>query len=315
MPPALLILLGAVGLLIGCEIAVGAAQRIARRLGVSHLVVGLTITSVGTSLPEIATNVASAISVAGGVDASGIAVGNVIGSNLSQITLLLGVTALLSPITVPPGSLRRDGATMAAAMFVMLVTCLDGEVTRWEGAVLIGAYVAYLTWVVSTARRGGLPADSEPLGGRLWGDLAKALGGLVVLVISAEVMVNSGVALAERFGLSQSLIGLGVGLGTGLPELAVALRAAMKGAGELGLGNLIGSNITDPLLSFGAGAAVYPLHVPEVALTFDFPWWIMATVVALTLMREDNAISRREGAVLVMLFLLFAYQRVFFFRV
>jgi len=316
MSSILLVLLGLVGLIVGSDVGVSAAHRLARRLGISPLIIGLTLASIGTSLPEIATNVAAAISGAGGVDASGLAVGNIIGSNLSQITLLIGITALISPLAVPAGTLRRDGGAMVAAMVAMFAVCLDGVVSSAEGWALIAAYVVYVGWLMVIARRTHAMDHSAeaPADGSTWKDTAKALGGIAVVAVSADVMVTAGVTLAEGMGVDPSLVGLFVGLGTGIPELVVAVRASMQGVGEMGLGNLVGSNITDPLLSFGAGAIVHPVTVPDVALSFDFPWWFVATAAAMLMLRAHRDLDRREAVILLLMFGLFSYQRLFFFR-
>jgi len=313
MGSVILCLLGLVGLVVGSDVGVAAAQRVARRLGVPPLVIGLTLASVGTSLPEIATNVAAALSGAGGVDASGLAVGNIIGSNLSQITLLIGITALIAPIQVPTNALRRDGRAMFAAMLLMFLACLDGVVTAAEGWGLMAAYAGYVGWLLFSTRRTAPEVDGPPRGGDAFKDSLWALGGIALVAVSADVLVGAGVTLAEGWGVDPSLVGLFVGLGTGIPELVVAIRASMHGAGDLGLGNLLGSNITDPLLSFGIGATVHPVVVPDIALRFDFPWWMVSTVAALLLLRAHRDLDRREASVLLLLFGLFVYQRLAFF--
>ena len=139
----ILALLGLAGLVFGSSIAVKGAMNLATRWRVSPMVVGLTITSIGTSIPEIATNLTAAVTSATGTDASGIAMGNIVGSNLSQITLLLGVTAMFATITVPKRALLRDGGMLIVALIAMFLACLDGEVARWEGGVLILLFALY----------------------------------------------------------------------------------------------------------------------------------------------------------------------------
>ena len=296
-------------------VAVDAARRIARQLGVSGLLIGLTVTSIGTSLPEIATNIAAALSVRGGVEASGIAVGNVIGSCLVQISLLLGVTALISPMAVPREAIRRDSPMLLVAMAAMFAACVDGVASRLDGLLLIGLYAAYLGWLFRQQARATSALSPEgpaepPPPIRLPLELLKGAAGLAGLVLCAGVLVDSGVEMARGLGVSDGLIGIFVGVGTCLPELSVALRAAWKGAPDLSLGNLIGSNITDPLLSFGAGAAVHDLAIEPTAMRFDFPFWAALTVVAVLLMWERADLTRREGGALVVLFVLFAYLRL-----
>jgi cation:H+ antiporter len=309
----LLMVVGLVGLGLGSGLVVRGAVLISQRLRISPLVVGLTVTAVGTSIPEIATNVSAAIDVLRGVPASGIAIGNVIGSCLSQITLLLGVAGLAGVLTCPRRSLRRDGGMLVVAMLAMLAACLDGTLDRLEGGALVLVYLAYLVGVVIQEREEGAIAPEvaapAPKRGALWWAMGSLAFGLAVVVGSAELAVGSAVTLAQAAGVDNSLLGLGVGLGTGLPELVISVQALRSQAGMLGLGNLLGSNITDPLLSIGLGALVSPLAVPPIALAFDFPAWIAATAVALLLLFNHLDLSWRESCVLLVVFGLFVWVR------
>ena len=299
-----LLLLGAglVGLIVGSELAVSAATRLARWLGVSSWVVGLTIASIGTSLPEISTNIAAAWSTRAGVDASELAVGNVVGSCLSQITLLLGFTAILSPLVLPRGGARRDMGAAIVALLLMGWMSWDGVVDWNDALILIGAYGVYLVIAVLTADRPP-PAKERPRFG-LWQAL-KGVIGLGIVVVGADAVVTGGVSLAEALGLGRTTIGLMVGLGTGLPELAIAVRAVLAGSGSLSLGNLIGSNITDPLLTLGSGALIHPLTVRHEVLIFDLPIWLGCTLLALLFLVTGRRLTRFEGLLLVLVF--FAY--------
>ncbi len=309
---------GVVGLVVGSELAVSAAERLARWLGVSRWLVGVTIASIGTSLPEISTNVAAAWTTRLGTDASELAVGNVVGSCLSQITLLLGITALLSPMWVPRRARQRDLPSLFAALGLMWLAALDGRVDGWEAALLVTAYAVYLGWCIVSSRPGegegeDVPADPKVEDGPsrfTLGRAAMGIVGMIVVVVSADAVVRGGVSLAEAWGLGRTTIGLLVGLGTGLPELAIAVRAVVAGASSLSLGNLIGSNITDPLLTLGSGALIHPLSVRPEVLQFDLPVWLVSTLVAWLFLWSGKRLTRIEGAVLVLLFVGYAYARV-----
>lgn len=301
---ALLIVLGLVGLVFASDVAVNGAKGIAAKLGISPLMVGLTITSIGTSLPEIATNISVALNSAGGHDASAIAVGNVIGSNLSQITLLLGITALVAPLAVRRKIIIRDGLAMFVAMGAMFLTCVDGVTTRGEAITLMAIYAGYLTVIWRTERAPAGTPRPEPVEGErsVWIDVAATLAGLAVVVFAADLVIDNSVVIARAAGVSETVIGLFVGIATGLPELSVGVRSVRAGAPELALGNLIGSNVTDPLLSYGAGAAVHDVVIPNGVIDFDFPFWGAATALALIFMASRGVLGRREGAALILVF-------------
>lgn len=311
------ILAGLVGLWWGSDFAVEAARSIAKKLRVSDLIIGLTITSIGTSLPEISTNVIAGLSTRAGVDASGIAVGNIIGSNLGQITLLLGIAGLMATLTIPRRSLRRDGMMLFMAIVLMYITAVDGFVSRAEGGLLVIAYLGYLLLILDQERlKTRNSRHRRKAGGRDYAitrDSIKTLVGLIVVVYSAQLVVEKGVSAALSYGIEESVIGLFVGLGTSIPELTVSIRAIAKHAGELSLGNLIGSNITDPLLSFGLGASIAGVTVPEIVLKFDFPFWMVSTLIALLLLYNHLNLNRKESSILILLYALFMYTRLTFF--
>ena len=300
------ILVGLVGVVVGSELALHGAESIARRLGVSPLMVGLTIASIGTSMPEIATNVAAGLSSRAGEDASGLLVGNIVGSCLSQITLLLGLTGLAAPLRRPHG-FRRDAGMMLLAAALMYVACSDGTVTPGEGGLLIATYAAYLAYLIVDAYRSDptVPPHKDETRGGLPADLARVAVGLTAVVAAADVVVGQSVLLAREAGISDGLIGLGLGLGTGMPELAVALQSVRRKTADIGLGNLIGSNITDPLLSFGAGAVISTVNVPPESLWFDFPAWGIASLVAVFFIWTHKQLVRWESGLLLLGFLTF----------
>ena len=313
------ILIGLAVLVLASDQAIRGARDLARSAGISPLVVGLTITAVGTSLPEIATNLAVAVeTLRGDVDASGLAVGNIVGSNLSQITLLLGITALVATLKLPGGSIRRDGGMVLAALVLMGLAAANGVVGRLEGLGLVAVYLVYVSWMLVRARKEGhearvaalaedeVEAPAEP---KRW-HIVRMVLGLAFVLGSAQVVVNQGVVLAESIGVSEILIGHGVGLATGLPELVLAVSAVRAGAQEMGIGNLLGSNITDPLLSFGLGAVVHPVVVDPATLAFDGVYWLVCTVIALLLLWEQRDLTRPEGASLVLLYALFVWLRI-----
>lgn len=273
-------------------------------MGVSELVVGLTITSVGTSLPEISTNISAGLLVRQGIPSSGIAVGNIIGSCMSQTTIILGTVGAFATLYIQKRALRRDGTAMLFALFAMYIAAVDGMISRLDGVVLVLLYIGYLAFLIKQEK---VEAKEEVPKSRIIGDLTRTLGGIGVVIFSAWVVVENGVDIAQNLGLPIYFIGILVGLGNALPELTVSLRALSKKAHTLSLGNLIGSNITDPLLSIGIGASISGFSVASTLLTFDFVYWGFSTVIALTLLWNHMEINRKEASILIFLYLMFIY--------
>lgn len=303
------ILLGLVGIVAGSELALRGAESITRQLGISPLIVGLTLTAVGTSFPEIATNVAAGLSSRAGEDASGLLVGNIVGSCLSQITLLLGLTALAAPLRRPKG-FARDGSMMLLAIALMFAACADGYVTPAEGGALIVAYLLYISAIIAIAARTPREEGAEKSSSsRTLQDLVGIVVGLTVVIGSADVVVDQSVLLAREVGISDGVIGLGLGLGTGMPELAVALQSIRRKSADIGLGSLIGSNITDPLLSFGIGASIHVVTVAPAVRWFDFPAWTLASILALLFIWSDRELVRWEAMLLIVFFFAFFVVR------
>jgi cation:H+ antiporter len=351
----LLIAVGLIALVVGADQAVGGARNIALRFGISELIIGLTITSIGTSLPELATAASAALASDGADAAAGVAVGNLLGSNLFLMTGLLGGAALIRTIQVDRGLLGRDSFVLVGATLAALAVMANGTVTPLEGGLLLLAYVTFLIGVVVQERRriqrqvaasvaaaasvsaaasdaaaaslaateSTAPAEAtadavaEPVAPappkasnlRLVFDAVRTVAGLAGVLIGADLIVDNGVDIATTIGISGTLIGVFVGIGTSLPELVVSVQAALKGASDISVGNIVGSAITNLLLCLGAAAVVSPIAVPPTALSFDLPFTLAATIVALALMFERRDVTRTEGVALITIFGLYMYLR------
>lgn len=312
MQEIILIIAGLLGLWFGPSIAVPAAQRIARRLHVSELLIGLTVVSIGTSLPEISTSVMSGVKRLGGLETSGIAVGNIIGSEIAQITLALGICGLVTMLYTTRKSLKRDGTMLLVAIFAMIIASFDGFIVRLEGIILMLIYLVYLLYIIKEEKAVVKNGRSKKVKGvNIWKDIGMIAAGIAVLIYASHLVVTNGAHLALQAGIEETIVGVFVGLGTTLPELTIAISGLFLGAKRISIGNLIGSNITDPLLSLGAGASLSGFSVSTNTLFFDFPFWLVATGIVLILMHQRINLSREESAVLVALYALFIYLRVF----
>lgn len=293
--------LGLVGLVLGGDWLVRGAVSVAKALGVSPVVIGLTLVGFGTSTPELVTSLQAALS-----GAPGIAIGNVVGSNIGNILLILGIGACIAPVVVPRDVLRRDGTVVALATALCVAMVLLGDMGRLAGGLFVLALLGYLALVLVQDLRGAptpaaevyaheaavLPAVEMPT----WRALALALAGLVVTILGARALVAGAVGLAEGAGIPQAVIGLTiVAIGTSLPELVTTVIAMRKGQSDVALGNVLGSNIFNILGILGVTALVQPMQVPAQIVQVDI--WVMAaaTVLLLLLARSGWRIDRREG--------------------
>lgn len=291
-------LAGGLALLVGAaSLLVRGAAALALRMGLSPLVVGLTVVAFGTSAPELVVSVQAALAGAGGI-----AVGNVVGSNIANVGLILGISALVRPIASDPSVLRRDLPVMIGATLLASALLLDQELARIEGSLLVLGLVVYLAWSLHEARRQRGAADLSEVPtdlstGRAALYVALGLGGLV---LGSDLFVDGAVGLAEAANVSNAVIGLTVvALGTSLPELATSIVAALRGESEIAVGNVIGSNLFNVLGILGVGALAAPLSAPGLQIT-DLGVMIALALVLAPMMRSAQRLVRMEAGVLVL---------------
>jgi cation:H+ antiporter len=299
----ILVLLGAglALLLIGGELLVRSASRLALRLGLTPLVVGLTVVAVGTSSPELAVSVAAALR--GEPD---IALGNVIGSNIANILLVLGLAAAVRPLAVSRHLLRLDVPVMIAASAAVVLLGLDGRIDRLEGILLLVALGVYVLTLVRGARRVAVArprADRQRNGVAL--RVGQTLAGLGALVLGAHWMVRGAITLARSLGVGELVIGLTiVAVGTSLPEIVSSAVASARGERDIAAGNVIGSNTFNLLLVLGSAAALAPAGVPVApgVLRFDLPLMVAVAVLAVPVLFTGRLVSRWEGVLFLGLY-------------
>lgn len=301
----LLIAGGLAILVIGAEALVRGASRLAAALGVSPLVIGLTIVAFGTSSPELAVSLQSALN--GQPD---LAIGNVVGSNILNVLLILGLSALITPLLVAQQLVRLDVPIMIGASILLWVLALNGAVSQWEGAALFAvmlAYLGFLLWQSQRERNAAVEAEyaqeftsPEPKNiGRNLFNGALVIVGLGLLIWGSRLFVQGASDLARTFGLSELVIGLTiVALGTSLPEVAASLMAAFKGERDLAVGNVVGSNIFNLLTVLALTALIAPGGVPVSAgaLNLDIPFMVAVAIACLPIFVTGHTIARWEGA-------------------
>lgn len=302
----LLIAVGTAGLFFGADWLVQGAARLARSLGMSATVVGLTVVAFGTSMPEFVVGV-----LGGSQSASDLVLGNVVGSNIVNIALILGVTAMIFPIPVQLRVVQRELPIMIAAMIGATVLALDGTVGRIDSVILLSGFVLYMVHVFrakseddpraeSEFREFAEGEDLEPEPASKLRDSLLVVAGLAVLIGGAHVMVESAVALARGLGVSEVIIGLTiVAMGTSLPELATGVVAALRKQPDIAVGNVVGSNVFNALAVLGVATAIEPARVEASILAIDLPLMILLSLLLLPIARRGLSIRRWEGAILV----------------
>jgi cation:H+ antiporter len=300
------LMLGA-GLLVlffGAEALVRGSAAFARRVGLTPLVIGLTVVAFGTSAPELAVSVDAALEGNGGL-----AAGNVIGSNITNIALILGASALITPMAVHAQVIRVDIPLMILISLLVAVACIDGSLGRIEGAALTLGLAAYLSFAVILARRETSLAVREEFGSdvpqatrSVWVEIVLMVSGLALLLLGADWLVDGAVKIARGLGVSDAIIGLTlVALGTSLPELATSIVAALKRHTDLAVGNIIGSNIFNLLGILGIAAWVMPLKLDGIHTT-DWLAMIAVSVLILPLARSDSLLKRWEAVLLLVVY-------------
>ena len=295
---------GLVLLMSGGELLVRGSVALARRFGVSPLLIGLTLVGFGTSTPELITSLQAAL-----VGSPGIAVGNVIGSNIANILLILGLAAAISPLACRPAAFYRDGTVLAGSAIACAAAALGGTLGRAPGAVFLALLAAYVVFTYLRERRApdasaamhmGEADLAEPAPKAFWLALTFAVGGIALTIFGARFLVTGAIGLAAAAGISEAVIGLTVvAVGTSLPELVTSVMAVLRRQGDIAVGNIVGSNIYNVLGILGLTALVQPLSVPPQILSLDL--WVMLAVTGLLIAFVVTGwrLSRAEGGLLL----------------
>ncbi|TYP63352.1 calcium/sodium antiporter [Stutzerimonas stutzeri] len=300
---------GLVLLVAGAEVLVRGAAKLAAQFGIPPLIIGLTVVAFGTSAPETAVSVQAALNGSGDI-----AIGNVLGSNIANVLLILGVTSLVAPLIVSRQLIRLDVPIMIGASLVTYALAWDGSLSRLDGALLFSAVIAYTAFLIISSRRATAAATADDEFAKEFGldetpkpyasliNAGLVVAGLVLLVTGSNFLVEGAVSLARALGLSELVIGLTViAIGTSLPELATSILAAIRGERDIAVGNIVGSNIFNLLCVLGLASLVSPdaIGVAANALAFDFPVMIAVALACLPIFFTSYAINRWEGLLFV----------------
>jgi len=305
----LTLLAGLVLLLGGAEVMVRGAVTLARKLDISPMIIGMTVIALGTSAPELIVAVNAALE-----GAAGMAVGNVVGSNIANILLILGVSGLIYPIACDPKAVMRDGSLLGINSLLFALICWQGIVGFWSGAVLIALFMIFLGYSYWRETHAKDPEaaelhakeseEFEDLKGGVPMALIATFGGIAILILGAEFLVDAGVELARAWGVSEEVIGLTmIAIGTSLPELAASGVAAMRKHTDVALGNVVGSNLFNMLAVMGTAAMVAPLPVAKQILHFDLWIMLIATILLVVFALTRQKLSRLEAGLFLVAYI------------
>ncbi|WP_298818057.1 calcium/sodium antiporter [Chloroflexus sp.] len=295
---------GIVLLVFGADLLVRGAASLAASLGVSSLIIGLTVVAVGTSSPEVAVSLQSAFAGQGDIT-----LGNIIGSNIANVMLILGVAAMFGSLPVDRQIFRRDLPVMIGASLLTLLLALDRSLSRVDGAIMLLGLIGYL-WVMWPRGTQAEQSDSRHQHPHRWQalvlQLAMIAGGLALLVVGARWLVDGAVTFATWLGVSELIIGLTiVAIGTSLPEIATSVVAGLRGERDIAVGNVIGSNVLNLLfvLALTMALSPQPITVPEVTIWLDLPVMVGAALICLPIFFTRCIVSQREGSLLLVYYL------------
>lgn len=306
------LVVGLVLLVGGAEILVKGASKLAATIGISPLVIGLTVVAFGTSAPELAVSLQASLN--GQAD---IALGNVVGSNICNVLLILGVSAMIAPLVVAQQLVRLDVPIMIGVSALLMFFGMDGRLNRSDGVVLLLGGLAYTVFLLYQSRQEkdlAVQDEYAQFGERSLSlketglNVALFVAGVVMLVAGSQMLVNSAVSIATFLGASPLIIGLTViALGTSLPELATSITATLRGERDIAVGNVIGSNIFNILVVLGLTSAVSTtgMTMSQSVRSFDLPIMLAVAVMCLPIFFTDNQVSRREGLLLLAYYLLY----------
>ncbi len=307
----LLFIIGLIFLVAGAEALVKGASSLAGRVGISPLVIGLTVVAFGTSAPEMA--VSAAASLNGQYD---LAMGNVVGSNIFNVLFILGVSALIMPLVVSHQLIRLDVPLMIGLSVLLLFLGWDGTIQRWEAVLLFSGIIIYTVFLIRQSRKEMAASESSTdaiPSGSIWLNGVYIIGGLTLLVVGSGWLVDSSIAFANYFGVSERIIGLTiVAAGTSLPELATSVLASIRGERDIAVGNVVGSNVFNILSVLGLSGMLSPigLSVSTSTLSFDLPVMILAAAICLPLFFTGMKISRWEGGFFLVAYVAYTFWLV-----
>jgi len=299
------------GIFIGANITIDQAIIIAKKLKLSKLFIGLTILSIGTSLPEIFTHIFSSISEINGVSASNVAIGTNIGSNIFQISFVVGIVSYFSKIKINKNIISRDFLFMLFSILLLIILGYNGIISRLEGLILVSLYLFYLYKLYDVEESSKYIKSKNQK--NIFIHIIYLFIGLTFLSISADTIVKYAVNLSKILSIEQSIIGvLIIGIATGLPELTTAIEGIRKKSKDMSLGVLIGSNITNPLMGVGIGALIVDNPISKTIINIHLISWLLISTILYLMIFNKKQISKRVGITMILLYFVFIVYKLNF---
>ena len=308
-PTLIIFIVGLLFVWLAANLITGAASRLAKAWGMSEGFVGMTIVALGTSFPEITLSVTGAVQTLAGQDTSDIVVGNAIGASMNQLILVVAIAGLLKVIRFKKKNVFFNATFVIIAATAFYIFSRDGLIARFEGAAMLGLYIVYLLYI---SRQNFLEQVSAKIKSKLarkkmkWLDVAKLLVGLFIIVKASQVVLAKGVDLAMQLGISEATVGIVLlGFGVSLPELVIAITAALKGSRDLSMGNLVGGTLVNLCVAMGAGATIASWQVDRGLVQFDIPYLLFSVIIVVLFIGSRNKLDKKEAILLLSLYLVY----------
>ena len=300
----ILFILGFILVVKGADYLISGASGFSKQFGINPLFIGLTVVAFGTSLPEFVVSLIDAIN-----GSEGIGIGNVIGSNIANIALILGFVSILKPIKVQERVFKRDLPITFVVSLIFYLMMLDGVISAIDGSILVMIFIGYLTYVYRKARSGEEEfEEEEDIEKDSFKNSLKTIGGLAALFYGAKLLIDNASIIAASFGISELVIGLTiVAIGTSLPELVTTMQALRKDEDDIGVGGIVGSNIFNVLFVIGIISIIKPFHVDTTNITIFGPFMLFITLLLYPLSIKGKILTRRSGIIFFSLYLLYTF--------